>query len=393
MKIAVVTPHFIPIGKQPEYGLCEFLAYKGHSVSLFASNRLVSRKVKHSLGDRIEIPQQEVDHGFKITYIPTVLDFVENPFMPALINVLMKESFDIIHTHEDCQISSLFALIAAQKKKVPCLVTNERYYYPPNILKFPLLFVDKTFAKYVRRKCDSITTHAYSAKKFLLEQKVPEEKIKVIPIGIDSNFYKPLKSNYLHTRFDLTENDYILLSVARLHPYKGLNYLVDAMKLVVRRKRNVKLIILGRGPLKSKLHEQIKSLKLENNVFLCEDFIPNEKMPSVYSSCDIFILPSLIEPFGMVILEAMACSKPVIGTKIGGIQDTIVDRECGFLVAPKNSKELADKISLLCQKTEMRKEMGMKGRQRILNVYDWNIVVSKYLDTYKKLIECTRNSK
>ena len=173
--------------------------------------------------------------------------------------------------------------------------------------------------------------------------------------------------------------------MARLHPYKGQRFLIEAFKKVKMQVDNTKLIILGRGPLKEKLTQLIRELKLQNDVFLLNEAYPNHFMPSVYANCDIFCLPSIVEPFGISVLEAMACGKPVLGTKVGGILDTINDGEVGFLINPANVDDLSSKLMRLVLNEKLRKELGNRALERAKTVFDWNIIVKKYLGLYAQL--------
>jgi glycosyltransferase involved in cell wall biosynthesis len=100
---------------------------------------------------------------------------------------------------------------------------------------------------------------------------------------------------------------------------------------------------MGEGAKKANLIRYVKTLKIEDIVFFHE-WIPQQKIPLYYSASDIFVFPSLVEPFGRVIPEAMACKVPAIGTNIGGIPEQVKDRKTGLLVPPADSETLALKI-------------------------------------------------
>jgi len=129
----------------------------------------------------------------------------------------------------------------------------------------------------------------------------------------------------------------------------------------------------------------IRELKLQNDVFLLDKAYPNDFMPLVYANCDIFCLPSIVEPFGIAVLEAMACGKPVVGTKVGGILDTINDEEVGFLINPANVDDLSSKLMNLVLNERLRTELGNRALARAKTVFDWNLVVKKYVELYEQL--------
>jgi glycosyltransferase involved in cell wall biosynthesis len=197
-------------------------------------------------------------------------------------------------------------------------------------------------------------------------------------VGVDTELFKPTKSQ---GRYLSTEGVNIL-TVARLHRYKGLDYLVEAMSLL-RDMKELKLYIMGKGGEEANLQSLVKLLHLEGTVKFMETPIPNYEMPFLYGECDIYIKPSIIEPFGIAILEAMACGKPVIGTKVGGMLDTIKDGETGFLVAPKKPNELADRIKAL-KNEEVRAKLGEKARSWTVENYDWQEIGKKYQETINR---------
>ncbi|KAF5437525.1 Glycosyltransferase involved in cell wall bisynthesis, partial [Candidatus Methanophagaceae archaeon] len=111
---------------------------------------------------------------------------------------------------------------------------------------------------------------------------------------------------------------------------------------------------------------------------------PNYEMPSLYRECDIYVQPSIVEPYGIAVLEAMACGKPVIGAKVGGMRDTIKDGETGFLVEPGSPNELAEAI-LKMQDRKSTHIMGKKARIRVEYEFDWMKIAHDYIDLMETL--------
>jgi glycosyltransferase involved in cell wall biosynthesis len=144
---------------------------------------------------------------------------------------------------------------------------------------------------------------------------------------------------------------------------------------------NAKLYLLGKGEEESRLRKLAKDLGVSEYVEFVTTPIPNEDMPHVYSLCDIYVQPSVIEPYGIAVLEAMACGKPVVGTNVGGMLDTIEHGKSGFRAEPANPKELAKYIIKL-NDNKLRKKMGKNARKRA-KLFDWIKIGKKYI----KLIE------
>ena len=115
-------------------------------------------------------------------------------------------------------------------------------------------------------------------------------------------------------------------------------------------------------------------------------FIPYEDLKALYSACDIFVLPSFEEGFGIVLTEALASGKPLIGTKVGGIPMQRRDGWNGFLVEPGNEKQLAEKIKYLMDHPEEREIMGRNSRKLAEEEFDWKKITERYLEVYEWVV-------
>jgi glycosyltransferase involved in cell wall biosynthesis len=297
------------------------------------------------------------------------------------------KGYDVALLQEDYPFICHMALSQAKKYGIKTILSSERTYYPDSFKKNILMFLDKTSNKKLRESADVITTHCSSAKLFLKNELSVERDIKVIHVGVDVNLFKPM----LPVKKHLTEDKTCIkiLTVARLHKYKGLEYLIQAMCSLKENLPEVKLYIMGNGVEDQNLKNLVKSLGLADKIVFLQQPIPNNEMLLLYNECDIYVQPSIIEPFGIAVLEAMACGKPVIGTRIGGMLDTIKDGETGFLIEPRSAKDIAEKIILL-KDAHIRKEMGIKARNRTVEVFDWARIGS----VYDKLIRdiCQKDS-
>jgi len=187
-----------------------------------------------------------------------------------------------------------------------------------------------------------------------------KEKCVVIPFGVDLEKFKLNEE----TKKEVEEirkkyKPPIVLSVGRYVYYKGFEYLIESAKNV-----GARFLIIGDGPLKKKYEKIIEKLNLGDKVFLIppvEDLIP------YYYACDLFVLPSITksEAFGIVLLEAMACGKPLISTKIGaGTSFINQDGTTGFVVEPKNSKILSEKINEILNNKELKEKFSQNSLRR-----------------------------
>ncbi|MBO3458289.1 glycosyltransferase family 4 protein [Aetokthonos hydrillicola Thurmond2011] len=220
---------------------------------------------------------------------------------------------------------------------------------------------------------DTIITNSEYSKREIVSLGIDTSIVHLLPPGIDR------KKLRIVTPTDGQKTDCILC-VANYLVGKGLIYLIEAFSLVNRKKFTLHLV--GNPSKSSSYYKQMNKYVQKSNL-IKDVFFHNgadkENIYKLYSSADIFVLPTLKETFGIVLIEAMHYGLPIITTNVGAIPELITDGENGFLVPPANSQKLAEAISKLIENPELRKEMGAKGRQRVSDSYYWEQTCSKFL--------------
>jgi glycosyltransferase involved in cell wall biosynthesis len=217
--------------------------------------------------------------------------------------------------------------------------------------------------------------------------------ISVIPMGVNVDFFKSARS----WTNGYTENGPNILYAGRLIDWKGVQYLIEAIPKVLEMHPRVRLTIIGSGPLKSSLLELSGRLHLRNHVQFIDD-VSQEELVRYYSMADVFILPSVMtdagetEGLGVVLLEAMACGVPVIGSAIGGIPDIIEDGQTGLLAFEKNPYDLAEKIHKLLSDEDLRKRVTEKGFRFVKKEFSWDVVARKFKKVYEDALLTLRSS-
>ena len=200
----------------------------------------------------------------------------------------------------------------------------------------------------------------------------------VIPNGIDLRRFESLYHQDTHTL--AANGERTILFVGRLHPVKGVAYLIEAMPVIIRKNPKVKLLLVGDGEERQRLESLVAKLGLtEYTTFIGE--ISNEKVPQYIAASDVFVLPSLSEGLPVVTLEVIACGLPIVATNVGGIPEIVQDGENGFLVEPENSKAIAEKVLMLLGNDELRKQISQNNLEKSKN-YSWEAVVDKLEDVY-----------
>jgi len=387
VRIAIVVPYFSAQIGSNEYGLAKYLTEFGHDVTILASSRTTSARLRHVAMRPTTMPKIRGELP-RVHFLSTPIDIVELPIMPTLPRELKLLSPDVVHAQEDYQPSSLLAYLATRTNKVPFIVSNERYYYPPHPWKVPSICLDMTIAKYVRDHASLITAHSNAARDFLILHGAKPQKTRLIHVGAETDLFKPLKTNsILRERLGFSDDALVILTVSRLSSYKGLDLALRAMGTIMREFDEVRYVIFGRGKEERRLKRQVARLRMTDEIRFVTRPLPHAEMPKMYSGCDIFLLPSRIEPYGLAALEAMSCGKAVIASRVGGLADIVADGETGFLTSPGNVDELVRSVSRLVTDERLRNRMGFRGRARAVQSFDWKRIVKQYIGCYESLLK------
>ena len=282
--------------------------------------------------------------------------------------------FDLIHSHFTWSSGYVGAKLK-EKYNVPCVATAHGY----DIYDLP--FKDhewKEKIEYVLNAADYVITVSNSNLECIKKLSV-ETPVKVIPNGFRGDLFYPRDLEECRKISNLSINKKVILTVGSLVEIKGHKYLIEAMHEVLKHRKDVICIIVGGGALKYKLKNQIKNLGLENHVKLIGGK-PHNEMPIWMNACDVIVLPSLRESFGIVQIEAMACGKPVVATYNGGSEEIITSEDCGYLVEPANPEELAEKILIA-----LDKEWDGEKIRRYAERFRWENIVKEILEVYKRV--------
>ncbi len=226
-----------------------------------------------------------------------------------------------------------------------------------------------------------VTISNYSLEKIQKNYHIDNSKVRIVPNGVDVEKFKPeINPEESRRKFGLVDEPCVLF-VGSLIPRKGLPFLVQAAKRIVKEKANTKFLIVGDGPLKNQLTAGLKAANLLGN-FLFTGNLKDNMLPAVYSCADVFVLPSIQEGQGIVLLEAEASGKPVVAFDVGGINEAVHNGETGLLVKRGNTGELTDALLKLLSDRTLRQKMGANGRRFVSDSFTWDICAQKMLKVY-----------
>ena len=294
-------------------------------------------------------------------------------------NILKKENFkpNIIHGHFTWP-SGYVAIQLSKKLSIPVILTVHGY----DVYDLPFrdnFWFNKT--KYILLSSDHIITVSKRNKDILTNRiKIPSNKISVIPNGYDQNLFYPMNKQESSKKLGLPFDKKIILTVGSLLPIKGHKYLLLAFSKVIKKEKDVFLIIVGNGPEKDNLKKLITKLNLEKNVLLA-GAKPHNEIPLWMNAADIFVLPSLNEGNPTVIFEALGVGLPFVGTTVGGVPEIITSEDYGSLCPPADPECLAEKILIALEKDWDKEKIRKYAKQ-----FTWENIAKEILKIYTKVL-------
>jgi glycosyltransferase involved in cell wall biosynthesis len=265
--------------------------------------------------------------------------------------------------------------MAASMAKVPIRIISRRVDFPlkKNILS--------------RKKCgkniDAIIAISRGVKRVLIDSGIPSKLIEVIPSGIDFSPFDDVPIwNYLHREFNFAPDDYLVGIVAHLADHKGHKYLIKATQLLREQTDKIRVIVVGEGPLRLDLTKKAKELNVDDIVYFLGF---REDVPQILSSLDLFVLSSYLEGMGSSLLDAMACSLPIVATQVGGIPEVVINDETGILVPPRNPSSLAKAILKLYHDKDLATRLGQRGNEVVRQKFSAEAMADKIIDVYERI--------
>lgn len=213
--------------------------------------------------------------------------------------------------------------------------------------------------------------------------RISRKKIKIIPNGISSSDFKPMKPKLDKKYLERLKGNTVLLYVGVFRVRKRVFNLLYALAEIARDNPDVILVLVGGGrDYEDDIMSLIDELGIKKNV-LFVGRVPNEKVVHYLNSADVFCLLSSYEGMPIAILEAMSSGKAVLTSRVSGMIDLIEDGKTGYLTEVDGIDEISEKLSLLVNDAEMTKTLGKNARQSILEKYEWSDIADRYIELFK----------
>jgi len=290
-----------------------------------------------------------------------------------------RQKIDIIHSSPIRFTADLSAFLFCKKNHVPYICTPVYHINP---------YADSIFYpsfQHILEKSDVIIAETYIEKDFYIKYGIRENKIHVIPPGIDPNDYKKPNVKKFKNRYNIPENAPLLFFMGRRNYEKGIFHTIIALNYLIKKFKDIKLLIAGPNTIDYLRYIKNIPSKLKSHI-IDLGLIDEDTKADALASCDIFILPSLDDAFGIVYLEAWLYKKPVIGALGGNVEGLIDNEQNGFLVPFNKIKKLASKVDILLKNEKLREQLGQNGYNKLKNNYILEITNKKMLELYNKFI-------
>lgn len=302
---------------------------------------------------------------FLLLQVPSLFIFQ----LSKLIRLVRRYNIGILHSH--------WLLPQGLSGAITKKIFNIRHVltiHGGDLFVLSRLPLSKLLIKFIIKNTDHVTCINKEIKNNLISiiGKRYEDKLSIIPMGVNIKDYK--------NNFRFNKN---ILFLGRLADKKGVEYLLEAIKLL--KNKEVKVLIAGDGPLRKKLEEFVKLNKIHDQVkFL--GYVTGKEKINLIKSCGIFIIPSIVTSYGdreglpVSLLEAMAASKTIIATNVGGIKEIIKNNYNGLLIKQKSPEDIVNAINKLFKNKNLAKRIALNARKTVLD-YDWKIIGEQYYKT------------
>lgn len=383
MKILQMNPAFYPAMAYGgtvalAYQLSKELVTRGHEVTVYTSD---------SLDKYSRQKEKFVDmNGIQVYYFRNLSNtFAWHRLVvtPGMLPRLSKETrnFNIIHLHGSRNFQNIIAHHYAKKHGIPYILQAHGSVIvdiPKQRLK---QLYDFLWGYKVLRDASKVIAVTPTEAEQYRSMGVDEHRIEIVPNGIDLAEYDSLpQKGEFRRKYSITENEKIILYLGRIHQSKGIDLLARAFADLNEHMDKAKLVIVGAddGHLPA-LRELIRELGIEQGILLTGPLYGREKL-AAYVDADVFVNPRTDEIFGLVFLEALACSTPVICSKGCGIAD-VIDGQAGLAV-PNDKDQLGRAILCILDNEGIRQEFRERGKSLVRERFDWRKIVEQVEKTY-----------
>ena len=291
--------------------------------------------------------------------------------MKHLRKIIRKGQFNIVHFHT-ARAHMLGAMATSGYAPPIRIATRRMEHRTGGLLKALFLYNWLT---------DTTIAISQSVRHALLQVGVRDHKLRIIHDGVDSSRFEDPAPQQWRQRLGIDEKAPVVGFIGSLIKKKGIEFLLQAGPKILGQHPSCRFLLVGTGPLQSQLEELAKSLEIQHSVIFAG---PQTDIPSILAGMDIFVLPSLQEGLGVSVLEAMAAGKPIVASRVGGLPESVVQGETGFLVKPENADELAGSLLRLLDDPALCTRLGQAGKERVATHFSSHQMALQYETLYRE---------
>ena len=290
-----------------------------------------------------------------------------------------EHNIDMVHNNTAAVLEGIYL---KRKLKLPLIWHVHEIIVKPKAISD---FINMLMGRYA----DKIVTVSQAVANHIKQSPfIKDSQVEVIYNGVDNAVYYPMDASSIREKFDIAQDALVIGMIGRVNAIKGQNDFIEAVEpLLEKNEQAVAFLAGGVFPGEEwRLEELDKRIASSSVVSQIQRIDYYDKTSELYNMFDIFVLPS-IKPDSLptVVLEAMACSKPVVGYNNGGIAEMVVDDKSGCLVKPNRPQELSNAISLLLDSSEKREKFGRVGYQRQKELFSLESYIKNFSEFYDNL--------
>jgi glycosyltransferase involved in cell wall biosynthesis len=300
---------------------------------------------------------------------------LSNPLLPSLCDCVKNLDCDVVHAYSHLFLTSALAVKGCKASKKPSVVSVHGVMALRSLL---VNFLQRTYISTV-----GLWTLKNSTKVICLTKADAREIVK---FGVDSHKIAVIPNAINVQNFNAKGDENFVLWAGRFVPEKGPQYLIKAAEIALKYRPNLRFSLVGDGPLKPAMMQMVAEHGLSKAInFL--GVMNQGELSKIMGKCSIVVLSSFKEGFPRVLLEAMACEKPVVVFDIPGVNELIQNEKNGIVVQLRDSRSMAQAIIRLFDDEDLRVKLGRIGRRLVLENYNWDVVIEKIEKLYHEAIK------
>ncbi|PLT28354.1 N-acetyl-alpha-D-glucosaminyl L-malate synthase BshA [Peribacillus deserti] len=351
--------------------LGKLLAERGHEIHFISSSMPFRLKRRYP---NIYYHQVEVNQYSVFQYPPYDLALASK-----MAEVAKREQLDILHVHYAIP-HAVCAILARQMAGTDVKIVTTLHGTDITVLGYDPSLTESI--KFGIEKSDVVTavSSALVDQTYALIQ--PDKEIQTVHNFIDERVYRKTDSAYLKQEYGIAEDEKVIIHVSNFRGVKRVSDVVQSFYEIQKRIPS-KLMLVGDGPEMSVVCKLASELGIEDKILTLGK---QDNLEDLYSISDLMLLLSMKESFGLVLIEAMACGVPCIGTDVGGIPEVIEDGETGFLCKIGDYKEAADKALLLLTDDRKHREFSEAAQKTVHEKFRASLIVLQYEEIYERLL-------